>query len=121
MSEFYETWEDRKILQFRDLQVTHIALHPKLVMKLTGGVSFESTALPLKKASPAYGAPVTSFAELSQREVEGLIGARPLSWAIFDDGDHRMVFSNKWHVLLAPGADDSWELQVPGEPPLTFP
>ncbi|MFC4912060.1 hypothetical protein [Actinomadura gamaensis] len=118
---FYESWEDRKIMRFRALLVTHLEIRPHFVIQLDRGVSFESTALPYKKSGPEAGAPTTSFAKLSRQELETLIGSRPLVWLIFDDGHHMMVFSNEWHVLLFPRENDTWRLEVPGYSPITYP
>ncbi|MCP2337488.1 hypothetical protein [Actinomadura rupiterrae] len=118
---YYETFEDRKIMRFRDLLVRRLEIRPHFVIQLDRGVSFESTALPYKKSGPETGAATTSFAKLPSQDLETLIGSRPLVWLIFDDGHHLMVFSNEWHVLLAPRAGDTWKLDVPGYTPLTYP
>ncbi|MFI0444451.1 hypothetical protein [Actinomadura sp. 6N118] len=122
MVEYLEK-EDRKILKVRDAHVVQIQASPHFLLRLSNGVTLESTAPVLQtigsinspNASPR---PVTA---LPAAELQALVSARPLSWVIFNTGDQRIVFSNKWHLDLTPGPNDTWQLKANDNDILTYP
>ncbi|MEV5568541.1 hypothetical protein AB0L06_00710 [Spirillospora sp. NPDC052269] len=90
-------------------------------LRLVNGLILTSSKPPGLRASINWRAPVTSFTEIPREELDGLIGARPLSWVVFNDGDHRISFSNRWIVVLEPEEGDDWKIDLPDGSSIRFP
>lgn len=119
----YEELDDRKILRAKDARVIEVRADPAFLLRLTGGLTLEFSGRVRHTRGPrgAGSAPPRLLKEFSPEELSTLISATPLSWVVFNDGDQRIIFSNRWHLTLEFEPGDKWRLDLGDGRILTYP
>lgn len=115
--------EDRYILSVRLDRVVDITPDPLFVLRLSSGLSFESSAEVLRTIG-SFRAPDSNprpLAEFPLDELRKLVGVNLLSWVIFKSGVNRIVLANSWHLRVEPKAGDFWRLSVESNLVIEFP
>ena len=74
-------------------------------------------------ASPPFGTNFDSIPRHLAQRADPIYADRdrPLSWVIFNSGDHRIVFSNTWFLTLDTEQNDVWRLDLGDGGVLTYP
>jgi hypothetical protein len=114
--------EDRRILRARDGRVLEVGAASGFFLRLSNGASLEFAGTVSQTVGPRGGDnPIRGIDTFSREELSELVSTRPLSWVIFDNGDHRIVFSNGWHLALRVGDEGHWTLDMGDGTVLSFP
>ncbi|REE96694.1 hypothetical protein [Thermomonospora umbrina] len=120
--EWYRQIEDRKIMNFRDSRVLEIKVAPAFHLRLTNGVTFDFDGTVMytvgRRGGPPAPRPLT---ELPREELSSVVSTRPLSWVVFNDGAHRIAFSNAWELTLDPQEGGTWRMSLSDGEILTHP
>ncbi|MGI5167083.1 hypothetical protein ACQEU3_22310 [Spirillospora sp. CA-253888] len=111
--ERFQKMNDRLILWLHDENVVDVEVLPQFALCLTGDVCFWCTGsvswLPWQQGGGTERRPL---AELPSDVIATMISSRPLSWAIFNTGEHCIVLSSRILLSVAPGPADSWRLAL---------
>jgi hypothetical protein len=114
--------EGRRVLRARGSRVVEVGVLPYFFLRLSSGASLWFEGAVSRTVGPRGGDnPVEAIEALSSEELSGLVSMRPLSWVIFDNGNHRIVFSNGWHLALRVGDGGGWTLDMGDGAVLSFP
>lgn len=118
----YKEIEDRKIMRVRDARVLEIRATPAFHLRLTNGVTFDFDGTVMHTIGRRGGYPdPRPLTELPPGELSSVISTRPLSWVIFNDGAHRIVFSNAWQLTMDPEPGDTWRVVLSDGETFTYP
>ncbi|WP_019630200.1 hypothetical protein [Actinomadura atramentaria] len=113
--------KDRKILQARATEVIEVRTDAGFHLHLTEGLSLEYSGEMFLTVGREGDESARPLSGLSAGQLTALISARPLSWVVFNDGDQRIVFSNRWFLESRVRPGETWRLVLGGGAVLTHP